>query len=720
MHEDHRERLRVLADSINESARMARATLSLYLFVALYLALTLLSSSDENMLRNGQVELPQFAAGITILQSYVVGPLVFLYLHGQALLLLTVIARKVSTFEAALEEVIPYTAENVHARRKECRDWLSAFALIQALQRDPGASNLARVLSWLATDAVPLALLFAIDLSFVRYQSSTVTLSHHIIFFLDLLLVVWFNQRAFDQGEARTPARIGIWTRRLLASGMMLMLFSAYPPNGTEDRHQIWRDGTSYTISNLLDAGPCRWWAVACRYLDVSNFGNLTTTPDADDLRASLPRIERLGRSPQHHGVKLRLVGRKLRFAKFRSARLPGIDFREAELQGADFREARLQETILRDAMLQGADLQDAALQGADLRGAGLQRANLFSANLQKADLRGAHMQRASMEFAKLQGADLSGAELRRARLEHSELQGAVLRDARLHSANLEFAKLQSATFVNARLQGVHLRSAEMQDAYLRGAVLQGAYLGSAQLQGAILPSANLQGAILRDAQLQGADLSGALLHGADLLRARLDGVNLRKARLQCTIGIPSSWYLAWMPEFESEFPAVRGRRNGGSLDERTQQYFDELITDEMATIAIAWKDRVSLKELLTRQLTDCPSQPFSGDQPSQIDAVFHTREDWPHRAEINTDGYLDAWIDWTIEFACTNVHAARSSMWRWNADALDFNDKISSSAKGTVRSALVAARERGKRCPGLSAISDEEWADLLESDGYV
>jgi len=47
MHEEQRERLRVLADSVNETARMARATNSLFLFVALYLTLTLLSTSDE-------------------------------------------------------------------------------------------------------------------------------------------------------------------------------------------------------------------------------------------------------------------------------------------------------------------------------------------------------------------------------------------------------------------------------------------------------------------------------------------------------------------------------------------------------------------------------------------------------------------------------------------------------------------------------------------------
>ena len=46
-----RDSLVALADSINETGRMARANVSLTLIGALYLALTLLSTNDENLLR---------------------------------------------------------------------------------------------------------------------------------------------------------------------------------------------------------------------------------------------------------------------------------------------------------------------------------------------------------------------------------------------------------------------------------------------------------------------------------------------------------------------------------------------------------------------------------------------------------------------------------------------------------------------------------------------
>ena len=94
--------LAALADSINETGRMARANVSLTLIGALYLALTLLTAKDENLLRNAVVALPQLEAGISLKLSYLFGPVVFLYLHAQTLFLLAVLARKV---RARLREI---------------------------------------------------------------------------------------------------------------------------------------------------------------------------------------------------------------------------------------------------------------------------------------------------------------------------------------------------------------------------------------------------------------------------------------------------------------------------------------------------------------------------------------------------------------------------------------------------------------------------------------
>ena len=129
-----RERLKTLADSINDTARLARATLSLLLVAALYLGFTLLSSTDENLLLNAEVTLLQVGSGIALKQSYAFGPWVFLYLHLQALFVLLILHRKIGRFNTILDREIC----NSQLTRQEYWDWLSAFAFVQRFR--PGQS----------------------------------------------------------------------------------------------------------------------------------------------------------------------------------------------------------------------------------------------------------------------------------------------------------------------------------------------------------------------------------------------------------------------------------------------------------------------------------------------------------------------------------------------------------------------------------------------------
>ena len=684
MHEEQRERLRALADSINESARMARATNSLFLFVALYLALTLLSTTDENLLRNGQVVLPQVGAGISVVQSYVLAPVVFLYLHGQALVLLTVLARKMQTFEAVLRDEFPDTALDVQAKRKECRDWLSAFALVQVFQGDSGPSTMSRVLTWLATEAIPLALLFAIDLSFVRYQSDGITLMHHVVFLADLLLVVRFNQRVFGGRPETTWGRLATRTRTTLALSMMGLLFFAHPPNGAEDRYFIWRHDSQSTTTryllydllnagNLLDAGPCRWWGMACRYLDVSHLGSRAraTNTERDPVPGQSGDDAR-ERSRRVSVTQIDLFERNLRFARFRHAQLEGADLGHAQLQGADFQYAQLQNADLAEAGLQRALFDQARMQGADLYEARLQRANLYATRLQEANLR--------------------NAELQEARLPLAHLQGAILRSARLHGADLQ------------------------------GARLQGAELSLADLSGANLTNAQLQGAELDEASLRGANLTRARLEAVSFGDARLGGANLRNARLLCSDGAPADWRLAWMPDLTSELSRLGDSEPDGEPDEAVKLLLDNLITGDIGAIGMPFEDDKSLEDHLRHRLENCPKRPFSGAGPKEGDLVVHDGEprhafdNWPATAAID-DAYWKAWGEWTVEFACESEYNARSSVRRWSDIESRFGKGIPDTAADIVRKALIDARSSAGDCPGLSGIPDDDrgWKSFVK-----
>lgn len=214
-------RLRSLADSVNDTARTARNSLSLLLIVVLYLSLTLIASTDENLLLNGQVVLPQVGVGLSVAQSYIFAPLIFLYLHTQLLFQLTVLARKVQIFKVALKEEFPDTASSnmqkgVEAKREECRDWLSAFAFVQLLLLRPGVLPGAKMLVWLGAEAIPVVLLFVLDLSFIRYQSDVITWVHHSIFSIDLLFLMWFNEQVFGEGPRRLRTLLGEMAMKIL------------------------------------------------------------------------------------------------------------------------------------------------------------------------------------------------------------------------------------------------------------------------------------------------------------------------------------------------------------------------------------------------------------------------------------------------------------------------------------------------------------------------
>ena len=66
----------------------------------------------------------------------------FVFLHAQALYLMMVLARKVHTYQVALEnEQIP------RKRQVEYLDWLSAFAFVQLFLGERGVFNVSRLIA---------------------------------------------------------------------------------------------------------------------------------------------------------------------------------------------------------------------------------------------------------------------------------------------------------------------------------------------------------------------------------------------------------------------------------------------------------------------------------------------------------------------------------------------------------------------------------------------
>ena len=547
-----RDRLLPLAESANETARMARVNVSLTLIAALYLTLTLLTATDENLLRNTAVTLPQLEIGISLETSFIFAPFVFLYLHAQTLFLLAVLARKVRRFEDTLVQVHRDDEE----ARNECRDWLSAVSLVQVLVGTGGFAAIARVFTWLGVSALPLLLLLLIDISFLRYQSVGITAFHHFFFCVDLAGVwVFWHYVRLERSHSDCAIRLQTPVRAALklsaGSSLLLVVFLwvyAWPVPHDSCGHELSVpkhhplhkiDGNLKKRLRNADSlfCPVFSWRGACRTFSFPG----GTLVQLDSLAISSAGGEDPSQSELYrrlHGINLK--GRSLRCSDLQDVYLVAARLAEADLRGANLKLANLT-----DASLVSANLERANLKLADLTDASLVSANLERANLERADLARGNLTGAVLESANLKLADLTDASLVSVNLEHANLEHANLRSANLGSADLRGADLTGANLTGANLMDADLTGAKQRGRWiylewtgarvgillvLRDADLTDADLTDADLTGADLQDANLRGTNIQGADLRGSDLQDADLRGANLQDADLRGADLRNA----------------------------------------------------------------------------------------------------------------------------------------------------------------------------------------------
>ena len=582
---------------------------------------------------------------------------------------------------------------------------LSAFAFVQLFRRNGHFPYVSILLAWISIEAIPLALLFVVDLSFVRYQSCWITNSHHIIVLLALISVVWFNWRVF---ERRFRLRWALIRFVLPGSLVLLLFFQAQPPsfdlksveddaqnkatqeNGNtreifdkmmeEQRNRIWRADSKkswHTMwediqgkGNVFDA-VCEQWTRVCRYLNVRDLW-LVSTWSADAVvykmdESSDTNFDSIRWSSLN---KLSLAGRNLHFADFRFSQLPGANLEGARLQGAN----------LENVNLQGANLAGAIMHGAHLLGAELQNAILLKTQLHSVNLYSAKLERAFMAKAQLWNSNLAKAELQRAALVEAELQG----------ADMKFAKMDGARLWRAKLIGTNLKET--------------------RLRGASLAEAELLGTNLQDAQLQGANLENAKFIGANFEGTQLQGVDLHGAKIQYSFGDPKSWKLAWMRNASFNSP-----------DENPVKLFDGLLEKlKLEQNRLWWsKGTESLKDYIQKIANQNRPWLSEDDLREAGWVIFGTEKS--DCMDATTPEYWEAWTDWTADFACRNEYTGYLSVKRWGSKNPLYGIEECVGPKTLNREKRIildkleeAIKDSG--CPGLRTIPDGEWK-ISDSD---
>ena len=679
-------RQKILADSINDTARMARTTLSFFLFVAFYLFLVILASTDEQLLRGDEVTLPQVGIGISTEGNYFLGPLIFFYLHVQILFLLGILAQKIREFTRISKDDPSVTTILTTRRRSDAEsewNWLSAFAFVQWSRRNNGSRRwLPRTLSFISIVIIPILLLFTVDLSFVRYQSY-ITNIHHALLILDVISIVIFMLWISHHEDILKHCHWAFWVMVVVVIGGGKLFSYTQPPFFENGGIGIWNSNAIPGIQDKkIQKEPfdslCEWtrnWTTPiCRYIDVNGITLTGTWIELPDKGIGIRKI---------HINKLNLEKRRLRYALFSGAEISYVNFRNADLRGADFTDTELNEINLSGAELYGTIFRIAELWNAKFIGAKLHGANFKYAKLHDADFR----------FAKLYGANLEGAEL----------NGADFRGAKLHGANLEGAELNGADFRGAKLHGANLEGAE------------------------------LNGANLRNAELYGANLEGVKLDGADLGEAKLTG----------SYGSPESWKFVWLSDitsFSSFFDFSPYIYESVAREPISRSEFIERSVDRfqkntgMENIKIYWKEESVMKyEKLLEENIKENSWENPDMRPDSKDMIHlaHTRMwgdafsrpeaeniQWLRKLSTYDDKkYWKNRAEWAADFACRNEYTARIILKRWMSNTPLTNMKKEDI--GMARYIVIYeldVKKLKEKCFGLHVLPDDEWQEFLRS----
>ena len=560
---------------------MARATVALLLTAALYLGITLLSSTDENLLLNAQVAVLQVGFGMALEQSYIFGPPIFLYLHVQGLFLLNILARKVRRFKDTLGQEPSGIPESC---REEYWNWLSAFAFVQ-LFRDDHFHFVPRSLMWISMAVIPLLLLFAVDLSFVRYQSWVITYSHHVVFILDFVFVmlsrslrfegclrllwndlspklkeviisrlatIWSSlrnslDRWFSSGDyrrsrncidkaIRTLFRVVVWPFRTwprFAGFMLLFLFIEVRPPCFDvisveeivSNKEIIDEINKNISSEITMRGIFELVMIQKRNRIWRLDDQVVLENDQKEIIEIIDEWQ--SKSLSNFLYKMWKSVRDVSVLDIVPCQWWGFACRYLSVKGL-----WLVSTPPADVYIPKNDESDEGI-SESIQWSSLNELSLAGRNLRFADFRFAKLQGVNLEGAELQGANLDRADLRDADLSRAKMDGAFLSAAKLQHANFSKAELRSANLHRANLQRADLYRSQLWNVNLRNAKLQRANFTEAELQGTDMKSAYMDGAFLFKAKLTCTNLQNAQLRGTSFVRANLLGTDLGHAQLQ-------------------------------------------------------------------------------------------------------------------------------------------------------------------------------------------
>ncbi|MBF0462306.1 MAG: pentapeptide repeat-containing protein [Magnetococcales bacterium] len=446
------------------------------------LAVVLILTTTDRMLLVGEaVKIPLLDVSLNVVEVYRWGPVLWVAINLNLLLVLEMFARK----SRALQAVWPGGVASLPVR-------LYPFPFGHWLARchTGPISWFLHLYVWVTCLILPVGVLLMAELRFLAYHDFYVTVQQAFFVSLQLALLWFFWPRIVASAPPPSEWWISfqMMARRKLILLALLTLgvsvVALFPEKILSGLQEI--TGSHYRFSYCLK---------------VSDEILVKQAPSSELIAAYATQNKPGGAVWLEHAEGLDLRGRDLSCADLSDSRLYRVRFDKTSnlagmnLFGADLSEAGLPGANLERTDLTWAQLPGAYMVGAKLSGTKLNPSNLAGVNLRSADLSGADLGKADLSGANLRDADLSGADLREA-----HLSGADLRDANLSGSSLNDADLRLARMRGASMEGTDLRMARLDGLLVdsqpveKGVKANGICLTGADLRGASLGQADLTG----------------------------------------------------------------------------------------------------------------------------------------------------------------------------------------------------------------------------------
>lgn len=266
-----------LIAAVNDGAKSAQTGALAFALVGLYLVATAFSTTNEDFLLERTMPVSQIGVQVPVVFSFAIAPAVFLFLHVYTLIRYDMLAVNLRQLRIDLVTSVPL----LEADRERCRQLLTNVEFVQIRVARKGSalhSRLYRFVAWLVLAGFPVAILIAVQISSLRYQSSIVTRTQQVCIGLDLILLLWFfyRLRRLDEPSANS-SRVG-WVQYsapwLLAAALLgLNLFYLNVPQVGEQTVRAVDRGPRWTefYKQPLDFVLCPGLHWGCRYLTLDH-----------------------------------------------------------------------------------------------------------------------------------------------------------------------------------------------------------------------------------------------------------------------------------------------------------------------------------------------------------------------------------------------------------------------------------------------------------------